>query len=168
MLCGILCPSPLQPRGRLTNLTFAGINFATPSIDATVVTYGAGAGVPAQQGMGFTSFYENLTMPNGYRTFEAWTDWVFDPSAKFSVAVYNPDPIFARSYDFDFMMRSSPCQTTYDEHAYHPAWYPGQEFQSVVDQIHGAVVGLGSGVNFQHMARGLPGVSTRPGLANIR
>lgn len=148
MLLDILVPAELTPRGRMTNFTFAGINFAQPSTNTTTLQYSTAAGVqgtPASLGMDLTVFYSNKTAPIGRRGFRPWTGWIFDPSAKIEVSIFNPDPAFAKSYDLAWLMRSSPCAEHYaKDAAYHYATH-GDGFAEIADQIHGAVIGLGQG-----------------------
>lgn len=146
MLCDILVPAELNPRGRLTQFNFAGIDFATPSVSTATVTYSTAAGVlgtPTVQGMDLTVFYQNKTAPTGRRGFRPWTGWIFDAAARIVTQIHNPDPAFARSYDLAWLMRSSPCAETYDrDMAYHRSY---EGFDSIADMIHGAVIGLGQG-----------------------
>ncbi len=148
MLLDILVPAELNPRGRLTSFTFAGINFAQPSTSSTTVGYSTAAGVlgtPAVLGMDLTVFYQNKTAPIGRRGFRPWTGWIFDPSAKINVQIHNPDPALARSYDLAWLMRSSPCNETFDPQKAMHNYTGGESFQTLADQIHGAVIGIGQG-----------------------
>lgn len=148
MLLDILVPAELNPRGRLREFTFAGINFANPSTTSSTVSYSTAGGVlgtPLVLGMDLTVFYQNKTAPIGRRGFRPWTGWIFDPSAKINVQIYNPDPALAKSYDLAWLMRSSPCNETFDPTRAMHAYTGGESFQTMADQIHGAVIGIGQG-----------------------
>jgi len=144
MILDMLMPAELTPLGWFTQMTFAGINFAQPSLSS--VTYGppGASGTPAQQGMGFSVFYTNKTCPEGSRGWSPWTGWILSSDAVILLQWFNPDALLARSLDVDFLMRSSPCGALFQQAIPH-AWHVSQGYHHVVDQIYGAVLGLSGG-----------------------
>lgn len=141
MILDMIMPAELTPLGWWTQMTFAGINFAQPSL--TSVTYGlpGTGGTPAQQGMGFSWSYTNKTAPDGSRGWSPWTGWILSSDAQVFLQWFNPDANFARSLTLEFLMRSSPCGALFQQNLPH-AWHVSQGFSHTVDQIYGAVLGL--------------------------
>ena len=148
MILDILMASEVTPLGWLTNLSFAGINFANPSQNS--VTYGApgNSGSPTQQGMGFAVFYTNKTAPEGCRGFQPWTGWILSSDAQIFLQWFNPDPSFTRSISLDFVMRSSPCGNAWGGafEGKTVGWHVSRGFHNAVDQINSLIFGL-SGMN---------------------
>ncbi len=146
MLCDILIPAELTPAGRFGSLVFAGIDFATPSVNAATVSYIAPAGTlgaPGTQGMGLSFAYTNKTAPSGRRNFSPWTGWYFDPSAKITFTIFNPSLTLPASYFPDWLCRSSPCPdetTTFRNVRGHVRHH---QMDHLMDVIHGWTIGMG-------------------------
>jgi hypothetical protein len=147
MICEMLMPAELTNFGGFGSLQFAGIDFATPSTSANVVTYDQVAGVlgaPLTKRMGFSVFYTNKTMPSHHRRFCPWTGWIFDPSAKITFNVFNPTA-FAQSYSIDWLMRSNPCTEAYQEGSRDMAYHlQSHDAQHSFDMMHHFVLGMGN------------------------
>jgi len=163
MICAAELPAELTPAGRFATLNFMGIDFGSPSINPANISYlvntPGSQGQPLVGGMGMTWAYSNLTAPAGKRTFEPWVGWLFDPSAKISFSVYNPNAGFPGTYLLDWLMRSSPCpqgfsfgEDTVIGHVAH------HEVGGLMDAIHHFTVGVG-----EHNAR----AAFRPASAAI-
>jgi hypothetical protein len=173
MICDVLMPAELTNFGGFTTLQFAGIDFATPSTSANVVTYNNTAGtlgVPLQGRMGFTAFYTNKTMPSHHRRFCPWTGWIFDPAAKITFAIYNPTA-FAQSYSIDWLMRSNPCTEAYHEGGRDMAYHlQSHDARHLFDMMHHFTSGMGSGTPQRRgptPQRRSSGGSPRGGVANV-
>jgi hypothetical protein len=179
MILACLLPAELTPAGRLATLNFMGIDFANPSINPVNVSYSGVTpgtqGVPVVQGMGVSNFYTNLTAPNGPRTFQPWTGWVFDASARISFSVYNPSGSFPATYLFDWLMKASPCpgQNQFNDKMArgHVRYHDG--IAELMNAIHGFAIGIGRNTHSAehaplrsgyHMAAGHPSAAQVHGV----
>ena len=132
-----------------------GLDFANPSVNPANITYQATAGTlgtPLQGGQGLASLYTNLTAPKGTRTFEPWTGWIFDASAKVSFSIYNPSASFPGTYLIDWLMKASPCPTSgqFDRGMAlgHVRYHEG--IAEMMSAIHGFAIGVGPKGNSMH------------------
>lgn len=145
MILDMLTIAELMPPFVFTKISFAGIDFATPSINQ--VAYDAAAGVTgtpsaAQKGMGPAALYTNKTAPDGSRGWMPWTGWILSAAAQVFLQVRNLDQNNARNISVDFLERSSPCGA-FEQTQYSTAWHVSQGYHNAVNAIYGAVLGLG-------------------------
>jgi hypothetical protein len=144
MILGALMAANLTPLGWWNSINFAGIDFAGPSQKS--VTYDTdGTGKPATQGMGFTTFYEDTTQPQGERGWNPWVSWILSSDAVSQWQWYNPDPNNPRSLCVDVLMRSSPCDIDFHkQEGKDIAWYSG-DFEDMgshaLNMMYAAVLG---------------------------
>lgn len=163
MILDILCDSIVMPPGWFVNLSFAGINFAQPATNR--VTYGTpgASGTPATPGMGWSAFLQDKTFPDGRRYWNPWVGWILSSDAVSTWQIYNADQAFPRTFCFDVLMRSSPCQDDYNTNKRF-AWHDSELGNHALDLMFAAVHGLGGQPKGDpttwgtHQGVGVPGI----------